>query len=135
MQVKQSVIGIGGVFFKARDPVVLAAWYREHLGVPVEANAMHAAFTDPQARLIWATFPADTQYFAPSAAPFMVNYRVADLDAMLCSCGPPECQWTSGLKIRSSADSAGRWTRKGIASSFGSRRTRGCKLPGTAASA
>ena len=64
MTTRQSVIGIGGVFFKARDPVALAAWYREHLGVPVEANATHAAFADEQAQTIWATFPADTQYLS-----------------------------------------------------------------------
>jgi predicted enzyme related to lactoylglutathione lyase len=83
MGLKQSILGIGGVFFKARDPVALAAWYREHLGVPVSAEATHAVFADQQSNTIWSTFPADTDYFAPSSAPFMLNYRVADLDAML----------------------------------------------------
>ena len=83
MSTRQSVIGIGGVFFKSRDPTAIASWYREHLGVPVEANATHAAFTDQQAQTIWAAFPVDTQYFAPSTAPFMLNYRVRDVDAML----------------------------------------------------
>jgi predicted enzyme related to lactoylglutathione lyase len=83
MKPKQSVLGIGGVFFKARDPVALAAWYGEHLGIPVEANATYAAFVEQNSQGVWATFPADTQYFAPSTAPFMLNYRVADLDAML----------------------------------------------------
>jgi predicted enzyme related to lactoylglutathione lyase len=81
---KQSILGIGGIFFKARDPAALAAWYREHLGVPVAAaDATHAVFTEQQATTVWSTFPADTTYFAPSTAPFMVNYRVADLVAML----------------------------------------------------
>jgi predicted enzyme related to lactoylglutathione lyase len=83
MKAKQSVIGIGGVFFKARDPVALAAWYREQLGVPVEANATHAALAEKDAKTIWATFPSDTQYFAPSTATFMLNYRVTNLDDML----------------------------------------------------
>lgn len=83
MSVKQSVIGIGGVFFKARDPQGLAAWYREHLGVPVEAGATYASFADKQAQLIWSTFPVDTKYFAPSEATLMINYRVVNLDAML----------------------------------------------------
>ena len=80
---KESVLGIGGVFFKARDPVALAAWYREHLGVPAAQNATFASLVEQSGTTIWATFPADTQYFAPSTAPFMLNYRVSDLDAML----------------------------------------------------
>jgi predicted enzyme related to lactoylglutathione lyase len=83
MQAKQSVLGIGGVFFKARDPVALAAWYREHLGLPVESACNHAVLKERDATAVWSTFPADTNYFAPSEAPFMINYRVADLDAML----------------------------------------------------
>jgi predicted enzyme related to lactoylglutathione lyase len=80
---KQSAIGIGGVFFKAHDPVALAAWYREHLGISVEVDGTHAVFADKKAQLVWATFPSDTKYFSPSIAPFMLNYRAADLDAML----------------------------------------------------
>jgi predicted enzyme related to lactoylglutathione lyase len=83
MKPKQAVLGVGGVFFKARDPIGLAAWYREHLGVPAEQNATFAPFVEQGGTTIWATFPADTKYFAPSTAPFMLNYRVADLDAML----------------------------------------------------
>ena len=83
MPSKHSILGIGGVFFKARDPAALAAWYREHLGVPVAAEGTHAVFADKQANTIWSTFPADTNYFTPSTAPFMLNYRVADLEAML----------------------------------------------------
>ena len=83
MNQKQVVLGIGGAFFKARDPIGLAAWYREHLGVPAAENATFGEFVEQSARTVWATFPVDTQYFAPSTAPFMLNYRVADLDAML----------------------------------------------------
>ena len=46
----ERVIGIGGVFFKARNPKALAAWYREHLGVPVEAGQTYAALTSIFAR-------------------------------------------------------------------------------------
>ena len=85
------VTGIGGVFFRARDPVALAAWYREHLGVPVEAGGTHAMFgVGPDGRdaagsallTAWSAFPADTAYFGGGPAGWMVNYRVADLDAM-----------------------------------------------------
>jgi len=82
------VQGIGGIFLKARDPKALAAWYREHLGVPVDPGQTYATFTagsagDTPEQTVWSTFPEDTTYFAPSTAPFMVNYRVADLDEML----------------------------------------------------
>lgn len=81
----ERVLGIGGVFFKARDPQALAAWYREHLDVPVEPDQTHGRIVSvgPGETTVWSTFPADTDYFGPGAAPFMVNYRVQNLDAML----------------------------------------------------
>ena len=81
----EQVLGIGGVFFKARDPKALAAWYREHLGVPVEPEQTYGAFTSAAAgeQAVWSAFPADTSYFGSGPAPFMVNYRVRNLDAML----------------------------------------------------
>jgi predicted enzyme related to lactoylglutathione lyase len=81
----ERVLGVGGVFFKARDPQALAAWYREHLGVPVEPGQAHGVFAaGPDAGpTVWSAFPADTTYFAPGTAPFMFNYRVRNLDAML----------------------------------------------------
>jgi predicted enzyme related to lactoylglutathione lyase len=81
----ERVLGLGGLFFKAKDPHALAAWYRDTLGVPVEDGQTYGAFASAGAGepAVWATFPAATTYFAPSEAPFMVNYRVRDLDAML----------------------------------------------------
>jgi predicted enzyme related to lactoylglutathione lyase len=81
----EHVLGIGGVFFKARDPKALAAWYRQHLGVPVEPGQTYAAFTSAAAgeQAVWSAFPADTAYFGSGPAPFMINYRVRNLDAML----------------------------------------------------
>ena len=81
----ERVLGIGGVFFKARDPQALAAWYRQYLGVPVEEGQTHALLTSAAAgeMAVWSAFPADTGYFGPGPAPFMVNYRVRNLDAML----------------------------------------------------
>ena len=81
-------MGIGGVFFKARDKAALSAWYRDHLGVPVESWG-GASFSwcdhDPgqDAVTVWSPFEATTTYFEPSSAPFMINFRVRDLDAML----------------------------------------------------
>jgi predicted enzyme related to lactoylglutathione lyase len=84
----EHVTGIGGIFFKARDPEGMAAWYREQLGVRNEAG--HADFPwreherpDEVGRTVWSIFPADTDYFGPSTSPFMINYRVANLDRML----------------------------------------------------
>lgn len=79
----EQVVGIGGVFFKARDPRALAAWYREHLGVPVFPEQTYGAFASTASgeQTVWSAFPADTTYLGPS--PFMVNYRVRNLDAML----------------------------------------------------
>ena len=81
----EHVLGVGGVFFKARDPQALAAWYREHLGVPVEAGQTYATFKSSMANetTVWATFPNDTEYFGSPTATLMVNFRVRNLDAML----------------------------------------------------
>jgi predicted enzyme related to lactoylglutathione lyase len=81
----ESVLGLGGVFFKARDPQVLATWYREHLGVPVEAGQTYASLTSTGAGevTVWSTFPADTKYFGGGQSSLMINYRVRNLDAML----------------------------------------------------
>ena len=82
----ERVTGIGGVFFKARDPKALTAWYAKHLGLaPGEGGAVILRAKDdaPEAHTVWSAFPSDTTYFAPSQAPFMVNFRVRDLEAML----------------------------------------------------
>jgi predicted enzyme related to lactoylglutathione lyase len=75
------VLGIGGFFFKARDPKALASWYEARLHMPLEswggAKIGGAGFA------VWTPFPADTTYFAPSDKPFMVNFRVDDLAALL----------------------------------------------------
>ena len=81
----EHVIGIGGVFLKARDPQALAAWYREQLGILIETGQTYGMLTSAAAgeTTVWSNFPANTPYFGPGSATFMVNYRVRDLDAML----------------------------------------------------
>ncbi|HMI88652.1 MAG TPA: VOC family protein [Polyangiaceae bacterium] len=81
----ERVLGVGGIFFKAKDPVMLKAWYRDHLGLPTDGQGetMFRTQEDPGQLLVWAPFPADTTYFEPSKAPFMINFRVKDLRAML----------------------------------------------------
>jgi len=77
----ERVTGIGGVFFRARDTDKLRAWYRDHLGIEVDPTWGGYAFTwrEPGAT-VWSAFAADTTYFPGT---YMINYRVADLDAML----------------------------------------------------
>jgi catechol 2,3-dioxygenase-like lactoylglutathione lyase family enzyme len=70
--------GIGGVFFRARDPAALAAWYRRHLGI----DAGHEAVWDQAAGpTVFAPFRQDSDYFAADRA-FMLNLRVDDLAAL-----------------------------------------------------
>jgi catechol 2,3-dioxygenase-like lactoylglutathione lyase family enzyme len=81
------VTGIGGIFFKAKDPEKLRAWYRTHLGV--ESESWGAVFhwrDDPRyadAATAWNVFPAETKYFEPSTQSFMINYRVDNLQELL----------------------------------------------------
>ena len=81
----ERVVGVGGIFFKAKDPAKLKAWYRDRLGLPTDEHGETMFLTegDPGPCLVWAPFPADTKYFEPSTAPFMINFRVKDLHAML----------------------------------------------------
>jgi predicted enzyme related to lactoylglutathione lyase len=74
--------GVGGVFFRSADPIRLAEWYAEHLGLDVEdwgGSIFNAAAGDVT---VWSPFPADTSYW-PAGQQAMVNYRVRDLDALL----------------------------------------------------
>jgi predicted enzyme related to lactoylglutathione lyase len=80
----EKVTGIGGVFFRSRDPQKLADWYRENLGLPIAEESTYGVLESAAAGegAVWSTFPSDTAYFR-SEAQWMVNYRVRDLDAML----------------------------------------------------
>jgi predicted enzyme related to lactoylglutathione lyase len=83
------VTGIGGIFFKSNDADALRAWYKKHLGIDVQ-DWGGAAFTwtdgagkATKGTTIWSVGDADGDYYAPSTAAFMINYRVADLAALL----------------------------------------------------
>ncbi len=84
-----SVKGIGGIFFKARDPKALGAWYKAHLGMQVEdwggTQFPWRRHDDPERTGItaWSLFKEDSKYFDPATKPFMVNYIVEDLAAVL----------------------------------------------------
>jgi predicted enzyme related to lactoylglutathione lyase len=80
--VAERVAGIGGVFFRARDPDALRAWYAERLGIEMEEFG--TVFTAHEGdQTVWAPFAADTDYFGAGEQQLMVNFRVGDLDAML----------------------------------------------------
>jgi catechol 2,3-dioxygenase-like lactoylglutathione lyase family enzyme len=84
---KGRILGIGGIFFKSKDKdaTALRNWYRDKLGVD---NGQHGAMfnwrdTDPpnaERTTVWSIFPGESKYYA---APFMINYIVEDLDALL----------------------------------------------------
>ena len=74
-----AVTGIGGFFFRARDPEALAAWYRRHLGIGTGENAV---WTQQAGPTVFAPFPADSDYF-PADRGWMLNLRVDGLSALL----------------------------------------------------
>ena len=77
------VTGVGGVFFKSKDPQALQEWYVDHLGLSSEnAGFVIMNWGDAGGTTIWTPFAADTDYFG-SANQWMVNYRVDDLDGLL----------------------------------------------------
>ena len=79
----QKVDGIGGVFFRAKDPAALAKWYAENLGVdPVPSDYETAPWQAKGGTTVFAPFQHDTDYFGDKKNQWMLNFRVSDLDAM-----------------------------------------------------
>lgn len=74
------VTGIGGMFFRARDPQVLAAWYERHLGIDDIAKSV---WRQEAGSTVFAAFARDTDYFGRSEQQWMINFRVDDLDGMM----------------------------------------------------
>ena len=89
------VTGIGGIFFKSPDPKRLDAWYRDHLGLDVSewggAIFQWGGPDSPSGMTIWSPFAQDTKKMEPSSASFMINFRVADLDALLAALRAEDC--------------------------------------------
>jgi glyoxylase I family protein len=81
----EQVTGIGGLFFRGRDPRALAQWYRGHLGVaPVPSNYGELPWRQQAGPTAFAPFPAATGYFGPDATKaWMVDFRMRSLDAMV----------------------------------------------------
>ena len=78
------VTGLGGLFYKVMDPAKTQAWYKETLGVGGEWGAMFPFKADsPEGFTLLSPFNAETDYFGPSDAAFMINLRVDDLDGVV----------------------------------------------------
>jgi predicted enzyme related to lactoylglutathione lyase len=84
----KKVTGIGGIFFKCKDPKKMNEWYKTHLGI--NSNEYGATFewreesdSTKKGSTQWCTFAETTRYFEPSTKDFMINYRVADLEALV----------------------------------------------------
>ena len=92
------VTGIGGVFFKARDPAALREWYRRHLGINAEEwggtafQWRHADNPEGQGTTVWSVFDPDSSYFGAGGQAYMINYRVDDLDALIAALRQEGCQ-------------------------------------------
>lgn len=80
--------GLGGVFFKCDDPKAMNEWYAKNLGLPTTDYGATFEWrqdddSSKKGSTTWSTFPQDTKYFNPSAKPFMINYRVENIAALV----------------------------------------------------
>ncbi len=78
------VLGVGGIFFKSKDPGALQAWYQRVLGMPEGAYVSFPPSSMPEGgATVFSPFKESTDYFAPSTREFMINLVVDDLDGIL----------------------------------------------------
>ncbi len=80
------VTGLGGFFFKSENPDAVKEWYKNHLGLPVDEYGCTFWWKDTEGNdcsTQWSPFNDTTKYFHPSEKPFMMNFRVHDLEALL----------------------------------------------------
>ena len=84
----KKVTGIGGIFFKCKDPKKMTEWYQNNLGL--NTNPYGATFewyegadSTKKGQTQWTPFPETTKYFEPSTKDFMINYRVENLEALV----------------------------------------------------
>src|SRR4051812_33801350 len=96
----EKVVGIGGSFFKADDPKAPHARDAAEPGRPRAHGMTIFEGSDAAGQTVWTLFPKDTTHFAPSSAPFMLNYRVKNLDAMLAQLR------AAGAKVDEKVDSS-----------------------------
>ena len=83
---KNRVTGIGGLFFKSKDPKATKKWYSKHLGLNTDDYGCTFWWKDKNGNdcsTQWSPFDSDTTYFKPSSKDFMFNYRVENLQQLL----------------------------------------------------
>lgn len=115
---KPRVTGLGGIFFKARNPSRLGAWYQKHLGLPIEVwggctfQWREAKNPKRKGSTVWSPFESDTPYFGPGKQEHMVNYRVANLKRVLAAL-KKERVWIDPKGIESSEFGQFAWVKDG----------------------
>lgn len=90
----EKVTGIGGIFFRAKDPKGLRKWYEDHLGV----DDIDGFWDQPAGQTVFQPFREDTAYFGRREQAFMINFRVRDLTAMASQLR------TAGIELAAEAD-------------------------------
>ena len=82
---KERITGFGGFFFRAKEPAILAAWYDDNFGIDlVPQDYDTQPWLQNEGPTVFAPFSHDTTYFGEDTSKtFMLNFRVADLDAMI----------------------------------------------------
>jgi predicted enzyme related to lactoylglutathione lyase len=94
--------GIGGIFFKSKDPAALRAWYQHHLRMPMNEYGAMFEFGDGDADgrgyLQWSPFSKRTKYFAPSTQDFMINYRVVHIEDLVRRMKADGVQFTDSIE-------------------------------------
>lgn len=117
----QRVLGIGGLFFRAKDPAALAAWYRDRLGIgPAPGTMEEMPWKQEAGFTVFEPFSITNDYFGLDRA-FMLNFRVADLDAMVRQLKDGGIT-VSAITDYPMAASRGCTTRRTIRSSCGSQK-------------
>lgn len=84
----KKVTGIGGIFFKCKDPNKINEWYKKHLGFDTTQYGTNFEWrqdgdTSKKGSTQWSPFAETTKYFEPSTKDFMINYRVENLEALV----------------------------------------------------
>ena len=104
----QRVAGIGGFFFRAKDPAALGQWYQDHLGIDlVPADYSQQPWRQEAGPTAFAPFPNDSDYFGRPEQKWMINFRVNDLDAMVAQLGAARVD----VKVDSATYPNGRFAR------------------------
>ena len=104
----EKVAGIGGLFFRARDPKALGSWYQQHLGIALEPKSEGESVWQQEAGpTVFSPFPETTKYFGDPQKVWMVNFRVHDIDKMVAQLR------AAGIEVKDpeSYGNIGRFTR------------------------